>query len=320
MKTDCRTPMPLRIFVEPQQGADYATLLRVARAAEDLGFDGFFRSDHFLMHGQPENLPGPTDTWTTLAGLARDTTRITLGTLMTSSTFQQPGPLAVTVATVDGMSGGRVELGLGAGWFEQEHTAYGIPFPPLGERFERFEEQLQILTGMWDTPVGDLFTFEGRHYTVQDCPALPKPVRRPPLIIGGAGPKRTPRLAARYADEFNFTFRSVADTAAAFERVRAACETEGRSTPPRFSAAQELCCGRTEAEVTRRSGPVGKDVATLRETGLAGSPAEVVDKIGAFAEIGCDRLYLRILDMHDLDHLELVASEVMPALAEGVRV
>ncbi len=309
--------MRLRIFVEPQQGADYATLLRVARAAEDLGFDGFFRSDHFLMYGQPATPPGPTDTWSTLAGLARDTRRITLGTLMTSATFQQPGPLAVTVATVDGMSGGRVELGLGAGWYQQEHEAYGIPFPTLGERFDRFEEQLRILTGMWDTPVGQRFTFEGKHYTVRDSPALPKPVRRPPLIIGGGGPKRTPRLAARYADEFNFTFGSVADTDAAFRRVRAACETEGRDVPPRLSAAQEICCGRTEADLARRCGPIGKDVPTLREVGLAGSPAEVVDKIGALGEIGCERIYLRVLDMRDLAHLELVAGEVLPALPDG---
>ena len=309
--------MRLRIFVEPQQGVDYATLLRVARATEELNFDGFFRSDHFLMYGRADNAPGSTDTWSTLAGLARETERIALGTLMTSATFQQPGPLAVTVATVDGMSGGRIELGLGAGWYQQEHEAYGIPFPPLGERFDRFEEQLQILTGMWDTPIGELFGFEGEHYAVQESPALPKPVRRPPLIIGGGGPKRTPRLASRYADEFNFAFRSVADTAAAYGRVRRVCEADGRWVPPRLSAAQEICCGRTEADVARRSEPIGKDLTTLRQAGLAGSPAEIVDRLAAFAEIGCEVVYLRVLDMHDLDHLELVAHEVLPSVGSG---
>ena len=145
--------MELRIFTEPQQGATYDDLLAVARRAEELGFDAFFRSDHYLTMGG-DGLPGPTDAWVTLAGLARETSRIRLGTLVTSATFRLPGPLAISVAQVDQMSGGRVELGLGAGWFEDEHTAYGIPFPPLGERFDRLEEQLAIITGLWSTPAG----------------------------------------------------------------------------------------------------------------------------------------------------------------------
>src|SRR5215469_4612791 len=198
-------PMQLRIFTEPQQGASYETLLRAARAAEDLGFDGFFRSDHYLKMGDVSGLPGPTDSWVTLAGLARETTRIRLGTLVSAATFRYPGPLAISVAQVYQMSGGRVELGLGAGWFEAEHKAYAIPFPPLAERFARYEEQLAIITGLWETPDGGTFSFSGTYYTVTDSPALPKPAQRPrpPMIIGGAGARRTPRLAAAYADEYN---------------------------------------------------------------------------------------------------------------------
>src|SRR5690348_3471882 len=155
--------MKLRIFTEPQQGASYATLRAVALAAEELGFDAFFRSDHYLAMGQPGQ-PGPTDAWATLAALAVETSRIRLGTLVTAATFRLPGPLAITVAQVDQMSGGRVELGLGAGWFEREHAAYGIPFPPLGERFARLGEQLAIITGLWATADGDTFSYAGTHY------------------------------------------------------------------------------------------------------------------------------------------------------------
>src|SRR5689334_1101889 len=212
--------MRLVIFTEPQQGASHDDLLRVAKAAEDGGFDGFFRSDHYLRMGDGSGLPGPTDAWLTLAALAVQTSRIRLGTLVTSATFRLPGPLAIGVAQVDAMSGGRVELGLGGGWFEQEHTAYGIPFPPVGERFDRLEEQLEIVEGLWTTPVGEQYTFAGKHYQVTNSPALPKPVQspRPPIIVGGAGKKRTPALAARYADEFNAPFAKVADLPAMFDR------------------------------------------------------------------------------------------------------
>ncbi len=307
--------MHLRIFTEPQQGADYGRLLAVARAAEELGFDAFFRSDHYLKMGDLSGLPGPTDSWLTLAGLAVQTSRIRLGTLVTSATFRYPGPLAISVAQADEMSGGRIELGLGAGWFEAEHTAYGIPFPATAERFDRLEEQLAVITGLWDTPVGETFSFGGRHYPVTDSPGLPKPVQRPhpPIIIGGLGPKRTPRLAARYAAEFNVGFSSVPETGAQFGRVREACRAAGRDPASLlYSAAQTTCCGRDEAELARRAAATGYDVAGLRANQLAGSPAEIVDKIGQFAELGASRMYLQILDLHDLDHLELLATEVMP--------
>ena len=307
--------MELRIFTEPQQGADYGRLLAVARATEQLGFDAFFRSDHYRNMGDGDGLPGPTDAWLTLAGLALQTSRIRLGTLMSPITFRYPGPLAISVAQVDEMSGGRVELGLGAGWFEAEHTAYGIPFPPTAERFDRLEEQLAIITGLWDTPAGQRFSFAGKFYPVTDSPALPKPVQRPhpPVLIGGRGPRRTPQLTARYADEYNVPFVNVEQTGAAFGRIREACQAAGRDPGSLvYSAAQTVCCGRDEAELARRAAAIGWDLATQRADGLVGTPDEIVDRIGTFAELGATRFYLQVLDLHDLDHLELIASEVMP--------
>jgi F420-dependent oxidoreductase-like protein len=306
--------MQLRIFTEPQQGADYATLRSVTRAAEELGFDAFFRSDHYLtMAGT--GLPGPTDAWITLAGLARETSRIRLGTLMSPVTFRLPGPLAIAVAQVDQMSGGRAELGLGTGWFDAEHTAYGIPFPPLAERFGRLEEQLKIITGLWETAEGEEFSFDGTYYSLSNSPALPKPVQRPrpPVLVGGAGQRQTPRLAASFADEYNIPFASIPDSTAAFGRVRRACQQAGRDPGALvYSAAQTVCCGRDEAELARRAEATGQPLAGLRQTGLAGSPAEIVDKLGQFAAAGATRAYLQVLDLHDLDHLALLAAEVMP--------
>lgn len=311
--------MRLTVFVEPQQGASYDDQLRVARHAEAGGFEGFFRSDHFLtMSG--DGLPGPTDAWATLAGLARETSTIRLGTLVTSGTFRLPGLLAIMVAQVDAMSGGRVDLGLGAGWFEREHRAYGIPFPSTTERFDRFEEQLAIITGLWATPPGQRFGFQGAWYDVVDSPALPKPVQAPgpPVIVGGSGPRRTPALAARFADEYNVPFQPLAETRAAFERVVAACAAQGREAAGRaplvFSAAQVVCCGRNDAEVARRAEAIGRPVAQLKQDGLCGTPAEVVDRIGGFAKEGATRLHLQVLDLADLDHLDLIASSVAPQL------
>ncbi|HEY7483137.1 MAG TPA: LLM class F420-dependent oxidoreductase [Streptosporangiaceae bacterium] len=306
--------MRLRIFTEPQEGATYDTLLRVAKATEEYGFDAFFRSDHYRAIMGDSGLPGPTDSWVTLGALARETSRIRLGTMVTSATFRLPGPLAISVAQVDQMSGGRVDLGLGAGWYETEHTAYGIPFPSQGERFERLEEQLEILTGLWETPVGETYSFSGTHYHLTNSPALPKPVQRPrpPIIVGGWGTKRTPRLAARFADEFNAGFQGPADTEAAIERVRTACAEAGRTKEMIYSVAQAVCCGRDEAEVKRRADAIGQPLDNLRENGIAGTPAEVVDKIGQFGAAGCDRIYLQVLDLSDLGHIELLASEVLP--------
>lgn len=306
--------MDLRIFVEPQQGASYETLLRVARTAEHLDYDGFFRSDHYLKMGDGDGLPGPTDAWITLAGLARETERIRLGTLMTAGTFRLPGVLAIQVAQVDAMSGGRVELGLGAGWFREEHTAYGIPFPE--RRIDRLEEQLAVITGLWETKIGDTFDFEGTHYQLKNSPALPKPVQgRVPVIVGGMGAKRTPALAARYATEFNLPFVSIEQTEAQIARVRAAAEERGRPAEELvFSNALVACVGKDDAEVARRAAAIGRQVDELKANGLAGTPAEVVDKIGRYREAGTQRIYFQILDLDDLGHLELIASQVKPQL------
>ena len=312
------TSMELRVFTEPQQGATYDDLLRGALESERLGFGAFFRSDHYLGMGT-DGLPGPTDAWTTLAGLARDTSTIRLGTLMTSATFRYPGPLAIQVAGVDQMSGGRVELGLGAGWFEAEHQKYGIPFPDTKERFERLEEQMAVVTGLWGSDGS--FSHDGTHYQVTDSPGLPKPVQTgghaggPPVLVGGKGKKRTPALAAAYADEFNLPFVPFEEGVEQVGRVRAACEAVDRDPDSLvYSSALVLCVAETEGELARRAAAIGREVEELRENGLAGLVPEVVDKVGRYAEAGQTRLYLQTLDLGDLDHLRLVAEQVAPQI------
>ncbi|MYW95049.1 LLM class F420-dependent oxidoreductase [Amycolatopsis rubida] len=310
--------MDLRIFTEPQQGASYDDLLRVARTTEAAGYDAFFRSDHYLKMGDADGLPGPTDAWITLAGLARETERIRLGTLVTAATFRYPGPLAISVAQVDQMSGGRVEFGIGTGWYDDEHTAYGLTLPPLKERFDRYAEQLAVITGLWKTPAGKTFSYSGDYYTLADSPALPKPSQSPapPVIIGGGGKKRTPALAAQYADEFNLPFVDAETALAQFQRVDAAAEAIGRD-PQKIlrSVALVLAAGRDDAEVARRASAIGRETAELRANGLAGTAAELVDRIGQWREkTGITRLYLQVLDLADLDHIEFVASEVAPQL------
>ena len=313
--------MELRIFTEPQQGASYDDLVTIAQRAESLGFGAFFRSDHYLKMGDVSGDPGPSDAWITLAGIARETSTIRLGTLVTSATFRHPGPLAISVANVDQMSGGRVDFGLGAGWFDAEHTAYGIPFPALGERFDRLEEQLEVITGLWahDPAAGASYSFDGKHYQLSESPALPKPAQTGahrgtiPVLVGGHGKKRTPDLAARYADEFNVPFASIEDTGVQFGRVRAAVDAAGRAADTMtYSAAQVLCLGANEAELDRRAAAIGREKAELRENGLAGTPDEVIAKIKRLADLGAGRVYLQVLDLHDLEHLDLVAAEVMP--------
>lgn len=310
--------MRLRIFTEPQQGASYEQLLAVAVTAERLGFDAFFRSDHYLRMGGGDPGPGPTDAWTTLAGLARETSTIRLGTLLTCGTFRLPGPLAVTVAQVDAMSRGRVELGLGAGWFDQEHRAYGIPFPPTGERFDRLHEQLAVITGMWAASPERPFSFEGRHYRVDGNPGLPRPAQQPhpPLILGGHGRVRTPKLVARFADEFNVPFPPLGTFTELQGAVDGACEAAGRDPRSvRRSVALVVCCGQDEAAVTRRAAAIGREPAELRTNGAAGTPGEVVEALQRFAAAGAEVAYLQVLDLTDLEHLELLAAEVLPALS-----
>ena len=304
--------MDFRIFTEPQQGATYSDLLAAALTTEKSGFDGFFRSDHWLTMGENDGLPGPTDAWVTLGGLARETTKIRLGTLVNSATFRLPGPLAITVAQVDEMSSGRIELGLGAGWYEGEHSAYGIPFPALGERFEILEEQLEVITGLWSTAPGERYNFQGEHYSLVDSPALPKPhqMEGPPIIIGGGGPLRTPRLAATYADEFNLPFRSIEAFKEQKDRVVSACEKLDRDPEElTYSAALVACVGDTEADISARARAVGCDVQELRENGLAGTPDEAVETLQRWQEAGAERIYLQVLDLDDLDHIALMGRE-----------
>jgi F420-dependent oxidoreductase-like protein len=307
----------LRIFTEPQQGASYLTLLAVAQRAERLGFGGFFRSDHYLKMGSSTGLPGPTDAWITLAGLARETSTIRLGTLVTAATFRMPGPLAISVAQVDQMSGGRIDIGIGAGWYEDEHTAYGIPFPDLGTRFDNLEEQVAVLHGLWNTPDGETFSYDGDVWQLTDSPALPKPAQAggPPIIIGGRGTHRTPRLAAKYAAEFNFMFLDTDAAAAQQTRVREACTAIDRDPDAMgWSAALVTCVGADQAEFERRAAALGRDPDQLRTAGIAGTPDQAIEAAQAWAAIGSDRLCLQILDLDDLDHLDLIAESVAPHL------
>jgi F420-dependent oxidoreductase-like protein len=306
--------MELRIFIEPQQGATYDDQLAVARLTEELGFGAFFRSDHYLAM-DVDGRPGPTDSWVTLAGIARETSTVRLGTMMTSATFRYPGPLAISVAQVDQMSGGRVELGIGAGWYGAEHAAYAIPFRSTPERFDRLTEQLAVVTGLWATPDGETFSYDGTHYSVVDSPGLPKPLQQPgpPILIGGKGATRTPALTAQYAAEFNVPFDDLDTTKTQFARVRAACEERDRDPSALiYSNALTVCCGADEGEVRRRAEMIGRTPDDLRANALAGTPDEVIERLGQYAALGAQRAYLQVLDLQDLDHIRLLAAEVMP--------
>jgi F420-dependent oxidoreductase-like protein len=303
------------VFTEPQQGFSYDDQLAFAQAAERHGFDGFFRSDHYLRMGPGDPLPGPTDAWTTLAGLARETTRIRLGTLVSSVTYRTPGVLAIQVAQVDAMSGGRVELGLGTGWFEREHQAYGIPFP--AKRFALLEEQLELITGLWQTPVGEPYSFAGEHYRLEDAPALPKPVQhRVPVIVGGGGAKRTPAIAARFATEFNIGFQPEHVVAEKFDGVRAACAAIGRDAATlKLSVALPTLAGADESDLVRRAEATGRDLAEFRgDTNITGGAPEIVAKVERLRALGAERVYFQLMDMRDLDQLDYLGTEVLPHL------
>lgn len=301
--------MDLRTFVEPQQGTTYEALLAHATTAQRLGFDAWFTSDHLLAMGDGDPRPGPTDAWTTLAGLARDTSTIRLGTLVSPMTFRWPGHFAVQVAQVDAMSGGRVEVGIGTGWYGDEHEAMAVPFPDLGTRFDRMQESLAILTGIWGATPDEPFSFKGEHHTVVDNPGLPQPVQspHPPIISGGTGRSRTPRIAAEFADEWNCPFPAPDDWAELAGLVREACEDADRDPDElTYSVAQVTCIGEDEDDFRRRADAIGREPDELRENGVCGTPDEARARAEAFAEHGCERLYLQTLDVDDLDHLELI--------------
>ena len=308
--------MDARIFIEPQQGTTYEEVLAFAKRAEELGFDGFFTSDHYQKMGDHvSGLPGPLDAWITLAGLARDTERLRLGTLVSPITFRHPGQLAIQVAQVDHMSGGRIELGIGAGWFDAEHKSHGISFPPTIERFDLLSEGLEIITGLWKTPEGESFNYEGEHFTLVDSPALPKPRQRPtpPIIIGGRGKRRTPSLASQYASEFNVPFASPADWAEICGPTVEACEARERDPETLvWSAAQVAAVGSTEAEFARRAAAIGRETSELRQNGVAGTIDEARSRLAEFEAVGCTSMYLQFLDLNDLDHLSDMAEVLEP--------
>ena len=319
--------MDLRIFTEPQQGASHADLLAVAQATRANGFSAFFRSDHVLVMGDGSGLPGPSDSYVNLAAIAAVVPDIRLGTLVTSATFRHPSMTAIAVAQIDDISGGRMELGIGSGWFEAEHTAYGLDFgTSFGERFDRLTEQLEIITGLWSTPIGERFDHSGAHYTLAGAPGLPKPVQRDaqglprvPIIIGGHGPRRTPALAARFADEFNVGFSDFEVSTTQVGRVRAACEGIGRDPDSLiYSVAHPVCVGSDEAEFGRRARAIGRDPDEIRGASpFAGTVAEVTDTIGTWAAAGVQRAYLQVLDLADLDHIALVGAEILPAVRDA---
>jgi F420-dependent oxidoreductase-like protein len=303
--------MDLRVFTEPQQGATFAQLSAMAKRAERLGFSGFFRSDHYLYIGAGDPRPSVTDAWVTLGGIALETRALRLGTLMSSATFRLPGPLAVSVAQVDDMSGGRVELGLGAGWYEKEHRAFAIPFPGVEERFDRLEEQLEILEGLWATPAGGSFDYEGKYYDIEGCPSVFLPVQRPhpPVIIGGHGRRRTPELAARFAAEFNMAGPSLQDVVEQFARVDDACRAIGREPGSLTrSVWLTICVGRDQAEFERRAAAIGREPGELKKSGIAGLPGEARAALDRFGGAGVERVYLQFLDLDDLEHLDLAAE------------
>lgn len=308
--------MDARIFIEPQQGTTYSEVVTLARRAEELGFTGFFTSDHYLKMGEDvSGLPGPLSAWTTIAGLARDTEKMRIGTLVSPITFHQPGQLAITVAQIDEMSAGRVELGLGAGWYEEEHDAIGVPFPPIADRFDQLGESLAVISGLWATPEAETFSYEGEHFTIVNSPALPRPWQRPapPIIIGGRGKRRTPALAAAYASEFNIPFVSPKEWIETCGPVVEACESRERDPESLvWSAVQVVAIGETEAEFARRAEAIGREKSELRQNGVAGLVDEAAERIAAFAEAGCTRMYFQVLDVKDLDHLDMIMKALNP--------
>ncbi|HLU56825.1 MAG TPA: TIGR03560 family F420-dependent LLM class oxidoreductase [Pseudonocardia sp.] len=310
------TTLRMRVLMEPRHGARYEEIRALALATEEAGFDAFFRSDHLMGVDPHDATYRPTECWTTLGGLARDTTRVRLGALVSAATFREPGLLAAIVASVDEMSGGRAELGIGTGWYEREHEAFGIPFPPARDRFDRLSEQLAVITGLWSGPG---FSHAGAHYRVVDNRTPPRPTQRPhpPIIVGGSGPRRTPAIAARYATEFNgalTTGGGAAGLKERFERFARACEAIGRDpATARLSAVLPVACGATPVETQRRAEVIGSEL--MRANAAIGSPAEVTDRVGELADAGADTVYLHIYDIHDLDHIALIGAEVLPHVA-----
>ncbi len=315
--------MQFAIMLEPQQGVTYLEQLAVAQRAEAAGFGAFFRSDHYQSFPGPDDLP-TTDAWTVLAGIARETRSIRLGALVSPVTYRLPGPFAKIVATVDEMSGGRVEVGLGAGWHEQEHARMGIPFPPISERGDRLEETLEIVRGLWSEPDG--WSFEGRHWQVRDAKFRPRPVQRPhpPIIVGGSGTPRGFRIAARYADEFNLTRTEPDAIRQGQAAVDQACRAIGRDPRSiRRSVMTGVLIGVDEAELTRRKAAVlaGFGVpddgeawfARHEQSWIIGTPDDARRRIAKLAALGIERVMLQDFVPRDLAMIDLLGREVVAA-------
>jgi len=316
--------MRLALMTEPQQGLSYEEILAAARAAEEAGLEAFFRSDHYQSFPGPEGEP-TTDALATLAGLARDTSRIHVGALVSPVTFRLPGPFAKAATTIDEMSGGRLEVGLGAGWNDGEHAQLGIPFPSLDERFGMLEESVEILHGLWTQPDG--WRFEGRHWRVDGSRFHPKPSelradgRHPPILLGGGGKPRLARLAARFADEFNLSSASPRGAAEAFGRVDSACEGIGRDPATMtHSAMTGVLIAETEAELQDRirellaftgngEGDAHAADAWLnqrRSRWVIGTLEQAGERLRDFAEAGTERVMLQDFIPRDLDHIRLM--------------
>ncbi|HTJ66755.1 MAG TPA: LLM class flavin-dependent oxidoreductase [Actinospica sp.] len=304
--------MEICVHTEPtQRGASYRTLVQAASATAELGFDGFFRSDHYLQFGTPTQPAGVSDAWLSLAALARDTTGIRLGTLVTPVTLRSPVHLAVQVAQVDQMSDGRIELGIGGGWYRHEYEACAVPFP--SDRIGRLGEAVEIITGLWRTEPGETFDYPGARYRITGAQSPVATVQRPgpPLIIGGAGGPRSLDLAVRHAREYNLPFVPPEEVVRIGRLLRERSAQIGRDVPPRLSVLQTVCCGKDAADVAARAEGLGE---ALRPVSFAGTPGEVADRIGRYAEAGVERVYLRLLDVEDLGHLELLGTELLPRL------
>jgi F420-dependent oxidoreductase-like protein len=312
--------MRLCLMIEGQEGVSWEQWTALAECAERSGFEGLFRSDHYVSVDEGATR-GSLDAWTTLAGIAARTERIRLGTMVSPATFRHPSVLGRSATTVDHISGGRVELGLGAGWYEREHTAFGFPFPPLGERMEVFEEQAEIIVGQWTTAG---FAYDGRHYRLRDCDALPRPVQRPhpPLIVGGAGKRRTVEVAVRLGQEYNVVAATVEEARALRRRVEEACERHGRDPATLvLSSMNTVCIGATESEARERAqhmvdGGMAEEAdgaAALRAnagTWICGTVAQAREQLAALEEAGIERIMLQHLLHDDLDAVELMGAEL----------
>jgi F420-dependent oxidoreductase-like protein len=301
-------------MTEPQQGLSYEEILAIARAAEDAGFEAFFRSDHYTSFPGPEGLP-TTDAWATLAGLARETDSIRLGTMVSPVTFRVAGNLAKVAMTVNEMSGGRVEVGVGAGWNDDEHRQYGLPFPAISERADMMEEQLIILRGLFDEPDG--WTFEGRYWQVRGSLFRPRD-KRPPIIVGGTDKPRALRLAARYADEYNVSSSGPEAVRRIYERLDGECRAIGRdpATITRSVMAGVLI-GRDRAEVEARvqaQVEMFGDMAEAADAWLEprrsrwviGTLEEARARMAEFEAAGVQRLLFQDFLPRDLEHVELM--------------